>query len=409
MADPTNREIQVPDPERTLPLSAPLLLAAPPLVLAAGTLTGLGLLRGVPLGPAALVALVMTVVPSLGVARLLSRRFTLSCWLWCVLLLVGLPLYFPGEREEATRVGLGNLSAFLGSETSRAMGAAGAWTVALLGSDPTPAVPLPPEPSLPPVPTPVPTPTVRVPLSIDGLEPVASWPGGLDEGVELPYEGDSSSLRIQVEIDGPVTGEEFTMIFDTGATFTTLDYASLSAIGVRVEADAPRVTLLTANGTIEASLVLVDAVWLGGAPVEWVTVAVCDSCTNYPAVGLLGLNVSQRFQVSLDHDRQSISLRPRASRDNRTLDIRNWLRIRSEITENWDASVELRVTGMNDSHHEIQHVAIDLQCKNSRFEIDLDSIPADGESTTRLELPRGTDCREQSFEVTQALWEFDRF
>ena len=403
MADPANREIQAPDPGRTLPRSIPLLLAVPPLVLTAGALTGLGLLRGVPLGLAALVALAMTVVPSLGLTRLLSRRFTSSSWLWCALVLISLPLYFPGEREQATRVGLGNLSAFLGSETSQKFGAAGAWTVALLGADPTPTAPLPPGP--PPAPVPV----VRVSLPADEPEPVASQRIGLEEGVELPYEGDSSSLRIQVEIDGPETGEEFAMIFDTGATFTTLDYASLSAIGVRVEADAPRATLLTANGTIEAALVLVDAVWLGGAPVEWVTVAVCDSCVNPPAVGLLGLNVSKRFQVSLDHDRQSISLQHRESRDNRALDIQNWLRIRSEITENWDASVELRITVMNDSHHAIQHVTIDLHCQSARFEIGLDSIPAYGENTAELELPRGTDCREQSFEVTQGLWEFDRF
>ena len=399
MADPANRKVQTPEKDRALARAARLALAAPPLVIAAGTFTGLGILQGVPPGLATLIALTMAFLPFLGLGHLLARRFVWASWLWCLLLQISLPLYFPGQREQATRVGLSNLSAFFGSETSQGIGEFGARTVALLGTDPAPAPPLPPEPApVPPVLQPAKSPETQV-----------FHPTGLGEGVQLPYQGDSSSLRIQVEIDGPETGEEFTMIFDTGATFTTLDYASLSEIGVRIERDAPRVTLFTANGTIEAALVLVDAIWLAGVPVEWVTVAVCDSCANHPAAGLLGLNVSQRFQVSLDHDRQSISLRRRESAENRALDIRNWLRIRSEVTENWDGSVELRLTGMNESRQDIQHVTIDLRCKSSRFEIDLESIPSYDESFTEVELPRGTDCREQSFEVTRGLWAFDRF
>jgi hypothetical protein len=153
----------------------------------------------------------------------------------------------------------------------------------------------------------------------------------------------------------------------------------------------------------------VDAIWLGAAPVEWVTVAVCDGCTNPPAVGLLGLNVSRRFQVSLDHDRQSIRLGQRQGGDNRALDIRNWLRIRSEIREDWDGGVQLKLTGMNDSRREIVSAVIELECSSSGFAIQLDSIPAKGEATTELVLPRGTDCRQPAFDLSRGRWSYDRF
>jgi hypothetical protein len=348
--------------------------------------------------------LALTLLPPLGLSRLGFRHPGALAWLWTVLLLVSLPLYFPGERDAAAGAGLRHLSAFLGSGTSREIASAGVALVGLLGDDPRPALAR----ALPPA-----TQKQADPLKLrPGWNPSNSDPiepeTDLTE-VELPYRGDARSLRVGVEIDGPDVGEAFTMIFDTGATFTTLNYASLRAIGVPVESDAPHVTLQTANGPIEADLVLVDAIWLGAAPVEWVTVAVCDGCANPPAVGLLGLNVSRRFQVSLDHDRQSIRLGRRQGGDNRALDIQNWLRIRSEIREDWNGGVRLKLTAMNDSRREIESAVIELECSTSGFAIQLDSIPAKGEATTELVLPRGTDCRQPAFDLSRGSWSYDRF
>ena len=87
-------------------------------------------------------------------------------------------------------------------------------------------------------------------------------------------------MRVAAFFDGPRYGEEFQMIFDTGATYTTLDRASLEQLELEISRHAPHATLRTANGEVDAPLVLVDAVWLGDAVVEWVTVAVCDLCAG---------------------------------------------------------------------------------------------------------------------------------
>ena len=387
--------------------AAGLLLTVLPLAVVSGAVMGLGLLRGAPAGLALLAGLALAILPAAGLTRLTSSSGRLSAWCswgWCLALLAGLPLYFPGERQAGTSAGLERLSAFMGSDASRLIGELGADAVSLLGEDPAPL----------PAKTPglEAKPAARVELAREQEipPPLPREEQDTDPArVELSYRGDQNALRIEVEVDGPEIGEAFTMVFDTGATFTTLDSTSLRTIGIGVEPDSPRVTLQTANGAIEADLVLVDAIWLGEAPVEWVTVAVCDSCVQEQAVGLLGLNVSQRFQVSLDHERKIIDLERRTSGDDRSLDIRNWLRVRSNARENWDGSVEAELTAFNYSRREIRAAVLDLECGDAAFAIQLENVPRHGQSTARADLPRGTDCREQRLELSRAYWSLDRF
>jgi len=403
-------------------------MAGAPAILTVGTVTGLGLLRGLPLGLALLGGLALTLLPILGLAgRAGPRRLAPvgAAWLWCVLLLVSLPLYFPGERDEAAREGFRTLGSVLGAGAAQQLGSAGGFLVGLLGSDPQPAQPiamdsppLSPQAAFPRADSEPPAPAgSRLGLAKDYAKDnakdyakdYAKDNAKENPEIELSYEGDESSLRIAVDVDGPEVGEGLMMVFDTGATLTTLDRASLRAIGVAIPPDAPRVTLQTAGGLIEADLVLVDAIWLGSEGVEWITVAVCDSCASPPAAGLLGLNVSQRFQVSINHDRQAIALRRRRGADDRSLDIRNWIQIRSEAQEAWNGRVDVELTVFNSSRQEIESAVVHLECTGAGFAIQVDAIPPHGEASTQAELPRGTDCRQQEIELSRANWKLDRF
>lgn len=384
-----------------------VLAAAPPVVLATAALTGVGLERGLSGFAALLAALALGVLPPIGLTS--GRTWgsparSVACWAWSGAILLALPAYFPGERVRATERGLRAIAGFAGEPVAAAVGGLGASVVRVLGDDPPPtgriaAAPGPGrEAGRAPRPPP-PAPTASRALVV--TEPPAT--------VLLPYEGDQTSLRVRVDVDGPRVGERLQMIFDTGATFTTLDHATLDRLGVRVEPDAPWITLHTANGAIEAPLVLVDAVWLSDAPIEWVTVAVCDTCVSPPAVGLLGLNVTQRFLVSLDHDRRRIELAPRQRAENRALDVRQWLSLRSRATRDWTGTVDVSLTAGNRAHRPIAEAVIDLTCGAQTFAVQIDDIPARGDRETRIELPRGTDCREQHIEVSRATWVLDRF
>ena len=135
------------DPDRTLRLPgtrparrrlAIALTAAPPLVLVASAIAGLGLERGLPWPTAYASGLALTVLPVAGLCagtRRGAAAAPIASWLWCALVLVGLPAYFPGERAAATARGLQTATGFAGESVSSGLGDAGARLVSLFGDD----------------------------------------------------------------------------------------------------------------------------------------------------------------------------------------------------------------------------------------------------------------------------------
>ena len=257
---------------------------------------------------------------------------------------------------------------------------------------------------------------IRVPGSIESISPPRPpdlgherTAGGDSNPITLTYDGDDRSLRIGVEIDGPDISDFYTVILDTGATYSTLSAEALEEIGISIPPDAPWVELQTAGGLIEAPLVLVDAVWLGDFPVEWVTVAICEECSRPPVAGLLGLNVLQRFRVSIDHEGKKIELYPRRVDSNRRVDIGHWLEIDGRITQSPDGIVDLELRGQNRARQAIRAAVVNINCSGTGFAVELGDIPPGGEAHTQVDLPQGTDCRERELSLSRATWVEDRF
>ena len=216
-------------------------------------------------------------------------------------------------------------------------------------------------------------------------------------------------MRLPVHMDGPVFGEEFDMLFDTGATLTTLDRRSLELLNVPVPDDAPKVVLHTASGEMEATLALVDAVWLEDEIVEWVTVAICESCAETGNAGLLGLNVSTHFRVSMDHEAQELEFKARGGRRNRRLDVQPWLNLSATISQWGDGRVELEINAENRARQDIQSTVVEVKCGDERYSVALDPIPAHGERMTEASLPWGSDCKRFEIRPLSALWQLERF
>ena len=388
-----------------------LIMSVIPILWLLATLTGLGLNLGIaPLATLCLVAL-YTSLPILGLKSLLPRgplALPMAAWGLAGLVLISLPLFFPGQAGKATERGVLAMTFFLGSHASEVLGeGAGGFTEWASGEDgknerfakpsriqpllePGPALGgfLPEDPPL----------TEESPASTLSPAPIT-----------LGYEGNDRSLRIEVNVDGPDISELYTVILDTGATFSTLSEEALENIGISIAPDAPWVELQTAGGIIEAPLALVDAVWLGDFPVEWVTVAVCEACSRPPVSGLLGLNVLQRFRVSIDHEENKIELHPRRAVSNRRVDIGHWLEISGRITQSSDGQIDLELRGQNRARQAIQAAVINIVCSGAGFAVELGDIPAGGEAQTRVDLPDGTDCRERELTLSRARWVQDRF
>ena len=214
---------------------------------------------------------------------------------------------------------------------------------------------------------------------------------------------------IPVHIDGPEFGQQLQFIFDTGATLTTLTRDALDALDIQLDDGAPTILLRTAAGEMEARFALVDAVWLDEEVVEWVTVAVCESCASPTTAGLLGLNVSSHFRVSIDHESEQLEFVPRRGRRNRKLDIQPWLDL-SSVLRRWDdGRLELTIEVENRSRQGIRSSVLEVKCSEESFTIRLDPIPAFGSVSQVASLPRNSPCENFEIRPLAASWETDRF
>ena len=351
-----------------------------PAVAAFAALVGLGLGRDLPVQEVAAAAGCLVVLPILGLHSRMGRSgpaLGLAMLGWSAALLAGLPGYFPGEVREAIGTGAGVLFAMGGPDaTASAARFARGIPLSTDGKSPAPLAKAATQPCV----------------------PVATALGS--DQVALPYEGQGHSMAVPVQF-----GEtELPMLFDTGATVTTLSRDALRNLGIDVPASAPEITLRTANGERSARLVLVPRVWVGGLPVDGVTVGVCDECADEKVRGLLGLNVSGQFLVTVDTARREVVFQSRQGRQDRVVDVGPWLKVHATARVWPDERVEVEVVADNAANRTVTEAVIGIHCARDNFEATLANITPGATATTEVRLPAGTDCQEYRVTLDHAYW-----
>lgn len=370
--------------------------------LAMTALVGTGLLRNGPVWLVALAAVALVMLPARALAssgkkegRVTVMATGMSMALWSLAVLVVFPLYFPGERKASLSLGLAALEPFgQGHIDKDWAGPIDEWLPAVSGTR------LPPKEAAKKT-TPKPPPVVKAPAQ-PAAKPAPTEPSGHDE-VVLPTEGRRGSLRIPVTVEGERKSAEITMIFDTGATLTTLDRATLRRIGVRVPADAPKMKVHTAAGPRETQIVLVEKIWVGGFEVEGVSVSVCDACANDDSVGLLGLNVSERFLVTVDGAREELVLSPRSGATNRGSDVSPWVDLDAEATRWPDGRTEIILEAENTSARWIERLTVAIQCDETRY-ADMRDIGPGQVGHVEVSVAPGTNCERFQVSIDSAEW-----
>ncbi len=351
-----------------------------PGVVALAALIGLGVVRGLPAFQVGLSAALLLVLPVGGLYLLLGRReasLVASTWAWPLLLLAGLPGYFPGEVNDAMASGFAVLAAAGGTEATRhAARLAESIPTGAEGESPPPAA----EKALPDC----------APVDVALAE----------DQVALPYEGLGHSMTVPIQFGE----QELPMLFDTGASVTTLGRASLREIGLSIPSDAPEITLRTANGERKARLVLVDKLWVGGFPVHGVTVGVCEECADDDTAGLLGLNVSGQFLVTVDTVRKEVIFQARQGRQDRVVDVAPWLKVRATARLFPDGRVEVEATGENSAPRAVSEAEVGIHCGAESFVARLANIGPGERGRATLSLPRGTECDEYRVTLEKAYW-----
>jgi clan AA aspartic protease (TIGR02281 family) len=114
--------------------------------------------------------------------------------------------------------------------------------------------------------------------------------------VRVPMQRRGGSALVPARINGEPVG---VFILDTGASYTSVSTVVANRLGIPTGGASVR--LVTASGVIQAPLVVVDEVDVGGAVARHVPIVVHD-LPGMPAnvAGLLGMSFLERFRVNLD-------------------------------------------------------------------------------------------------------------
>jgi aspartyl protease family protein len=90
------------------------------------------------------------------------------------------------------------------------------------------------------------------------------------------------------------------LVIDTGATYTMISRSAAKSLGVDLEAKLPTVSFRTANGVIQAPIIALQSVEVGGMRVANLEAAVHDVFEDGSLSGLLGLNFLGNFRIDID-------------------------------------------------------------------------------------------------------------
>ncbi|MEQ1566185.1 MAG: retropepsin-like aspartic protease [Myxococcota bacterium] len=340
---------------------------------------GLGVHRHASPMAVSLGATFVVYAPPLAVALASARGravpFATSLAGWALGLFAVLPIYFPGERSEAVTTGLGALG----------LDVDGAWVERL-----------PDEPLLS-----TPEVTEAAPAVAAPAQPPAAPLG--DDQIALPFEGEGRRLSVPVIFGNGGQELEVDMMFDTGATYTTLSHALLARLGVTPSPSDPKIRLHTANGERDAQVVLLDRVWLGDLPIDGVAIATCDDCASGDTGGLLGLNVSGRFNVSIDGDRREVVFTRRANAD-RKLDVKPFTDLSATFSRFPGGRVEVVVTLQNLGRRDLTSATAAVKCPSGEWTVELGAIRAHEQADVRRKLPAHPKCEEYEISLQGASW-----
>jgi clan AA aspartic protease (TIGR02281 family) len=127
-----------------------------------------------------------------------------------------------------------------------------------------------------------------------------------DRELRIPFVQSGTLMLVQVLLNDHVQAP---FLVDTGASGISIPDDVARRLGVRIDADTPRISVQTAAGIVAEPMISLDSVQVGGARVEGLTALVNSSMQ----VGLLGGTFFNNFVYQVDAAAGVITLRPNES------------------------------------------------------------------------------------------------
>lgn len=367
-----------------------LLVASHLFVLAGALLLGAATLVG-STAAGALAVVLLLLPPALGAALLPQRAIALPATMgaWALCTLIAAPAVLPYPAPTAVDAGFG----LVGGQCQGIGDVAYTVLPDLSGDQPAAVAAI---PDCPDPPATASTPAAPVPAAV-AADPLAAGAGD----VVLNYDREGNSIIVPITFEGPNGPVELPMIFDTGATLTTLNQASLDQLGLVIQPDAPQITSQTAGGLRTSQVTRTPGLTIGGHRVQTVTISQCEPCADEKARGLLGMNVSGRFIITIDTEGQRLILRPRDG--GQTKDVEPWVDLSGSALQSPSGDVTVTLTAQNLSEQPISRVKVKINCATAAYG-EITDIPAGGSASADVQLPGGADCDGYTIEVDEAAW-----
>lgn len=141
-------------------------------------------------------------------------------------------------------------------------------------------------------------------------------PGSADSAVKR---SSPDKISIPIEKNGQIVTVEATInqktsarfVVDTGASFTMISSATARELDIDVSRNRPTIPFQTANGVIQAPLVSLESIDVGGMEVRNLTAAIHDFAPDSKISGLLGLDFLSSFRMDIDRDKGMLHLEKR--------------------------------------------------------------------------------------------------
>ena len=130
---------------------------------------------------------------------------------------------------------------------------------------------------------------------------------GQENKIVIQFQPGSRDIPVSVSVNNSMSHD---FLVDTGASFVTVPYSTVEALGLEDKMSQHQQEVQTAGGLIQAKAVTLSSIELQGWVVSDVKALVID-LPNRPGLGLLGLNFLNSFGLDLQAEKGILTLEPK--------------------------------------------------------------------------------------------------
>jgi clan AA aspartic protease (TIGR02281 family) len=113
----------------------------------------------------------------------------------------------------------------------------------------------------------------------------------------IPFEKQGQVVIVEATLNKKTAAK---FVVDTGASYTMISSAMAKELDIDTEQNRRTAPFQTANGIIQAPLVSLESISVGGMEIRNLTAAVHDVLADSRVAGLLGLNFLSNFRMDID-------------------------------------------------------------------------------------------------------------